>query len=64
MIKRIIAFFGFTETAKSQSDFSLFFHDASSAEKKKLLLEVVKEANKDQQKLINKYNQTFRHSAQ
>lgn len=41
---------------KQQTDFSEFFHKASAGEKKKLLLKVIKEANRDQQKLIDKYN--------
>lgn len=38
-----------------KTDFSAFFHDASSRDKKKLLKEVVREANKDQRELVEKY---------
>jgi len=38
-----------------KTDFSAFFRDASSQEKKKLLKEVVREANKDQRELIEKH---------
>ncbi len=38
-----------------KTDFSAFFRDASSQEKKKLLREVVREANKDQRDLVEKH---------
>ena len=56
MISKIKAFLGIKREGKPQTDFSLFFHTASSREKKKLLTEVMKEANKDQRALIEKYN--------
>ena len=45
-------FFGYEDTRKPITDFSEFFHNASAAEKKKLLTEVVREANKDQRDLL------------
>ncbi len=59
MIKKIKSFLGVVETKKPTNDFSDFFHNASSAEKKKLLIEVVREANKDQRALIERYNKTI-----
>lgn len=56
MIKIIKHFLGFNEAKKPTTDFSVFFHSASSAEKKKLLAGVVREANKDQRDLVSKYN--------
>ncbi len=44
---------------KPRTDFSDFFYNASSAEKKKLLTEVIREANKDQRALIERYNKTI-----
>lgn len=58
MIQKIKNFIGFSKEKKPTTDFSGFFHDASSAEKKKLLEQVVREANKDQRDLIEKYNRT------
>ena len=46
MIKTIKHFLGLNKTQKPTTDFSLFFHSASSAGKKKLLAGVVREANK------------------
>ena len=59
MITKIKAFFGIKAEGKPQTDFSEFFHNASSGEKKKLLTEVVREANKDQRELIDRYNSTI-----
>lgn len=56
MIKKIKKFIHSLNTKKTKTDFSEFFHNASAGQKKKLLLEVIKEANRDQQKLIEKYN--------
>jgi len=58
MISKIKHFLGFKTVKKSTTDFSTFFHTASSAEKKKLLVGVVREANKDQKDLVDKYNTT------
>ena len=49
---------GLSKDKKPTTDFSVFFHDASSAEKKKVLEQVVREANKDQRDLVEKYNRT------
>lgn len=56
MISKIKAFLGLKEAGKPKTDFSEFFHNASSATKKKLLTEVAREANKDQWELVEKYN--------
>lgn len=56
MIKVIKHFLGLNKAKKPTTDFSVFFHDASSAEKKKFLAGVVREANKDQRDLVNKYD--------
>lgn len=58
MIKKITHFLGLDNAKKPTTDFSEFFHSASSAEKKKLLMSVIREANKDQRDLVNKYNIT------
>lgn len=45
-------------TAKSaNNDFSAFFRDASEAEQKEVLLRVIKKANEEQRKVIQKYNE-------
>ena len=56
MIKKIKHFLGLNKDKEPTTDFSVFFHSASSAEKKKLLQTVVREANKDQRDLVKKYN--------
>lgn len=58
MMKKIKSFLGIKEAKEPTTDFSEFFHNASSAEKKKLLTEVVREANRDQRALIERYNRT------
>jgi hypothetical protein len=45
-------YFIIDKTEKVQSDFSLFFYNASSREKKKMFLEVAKQANQDQRKIL------------
>ena len=47
---------GFKRAKEPTTDFSAFFHNASSAEKKKLLESVVREANKDQRDLVKRYD--------
>lgn len=42
-----------------ETDFSVFFNTASSREKKKLLTEVVREANNDQKRMVEKYDEAF-----
>lgn len=56
MITKIKTFLGFKSEKQPITDFSAFFHNASSAEKRKLLESVVREANKDQRDLIKRYN--------
>lgn len=58
MITKIKKFIGLRYEKKPITDFSGFFHDASSAERKKVLEQVVREANKDQRDLVEKYNRT------
>jgi len=58
MIRKIKHILGFGEAKSPTTDFSDFFHRASSSEKKKLLEEVVREANKDQRDLVSRYNAT------
>jgi hypothetical protein len=49
-------YLGINASKKPATDFSTFFHNASSADKKKLFSGVVREANKDQRDLVEKYN--------
>ena len=56
MIRKIKTFLGFKRAKEPTTDFSAFFHNASSAEKKKLLESVVREANKDQRDLVKRYD--------
>jgi hypothetical protein len=56
MIQSIKHYLGLNVTKKPATDFSVFFHNASSADKKKLLSGVVREANKDQRDLVEKYD--------
>jgi hypothetical protein len=58
MMLKIKTFLGFKQGKEPTTDFSAFFHNASSAEKKKLLKSVVREANKDQRDLVQRYNMT------
>jgi hypothetical protein len=58
MIQKIKKFIGLSKGKKPTTDFSAFFHNATSSEKKKLLEQVVREANKDQRDLVEKYNRT------
>ncbi len=58
MIKKIKSFLGFSRSKQPTTDFSAFFHNTSSAEKKKLLESVVREANKDQRDLVERYRMT------
>ena len=60
MIRKIKEFFGCEDAKKPITDFSAFFHNASSAEKKKLLTEVVREANQDQKDLLERYERSNR----
>lgn len=56
MIRKIKTLLGFKRAKTPTTDFSAFFHNASSAEKKKLLESVVREANKDQRDLVKRYD--------
>lgn len=58
MMKKFLSFMGLRNSKKPTTDFSEFFHEASSADKKKLLQSVVREANKDQRDLVKKYKMT------
>lgn len=62
MIKKIKSLFGFRKSSNFRTDFSSFFHTASSSQKKKLLLEVVRDANKDQRELVKLYNRVHSRS--
>ncbi len=42
------------------SGFSTFFREASSSEKKKVIKKVIREANKDQRKLVEKADRLLR----
>lgn len=53
-LKRI---FGFKPAQKQKSDFSAFFYDASEQEQKEVLMRVIKKANEDQRKIIQKYDE-------
>jgi len=59
MIKDIFYKIFNSAAAKQESDFSSFFLNASSGEKKKLLKEVVREANSDQKKLVDNYRKIY-----
>lgn len=54
MIRKIKTFLGVKHEKEPTTDFSAFFHNASAAEKKKLLESVVREANKDQRDLVKR----------
>jgi len=56
MITKIKHFFGFGKSKKPTTDFSAFFRSASSEEKKKVLIDVVRKANKDQRDLVERYD--------
>ena len=58
MIKLLKRILGSKDAKKPTTDFSYFFHNASSGEKKKMLKSIVKEANKDQRDLVEKYNRS------
>ena len=57
MAEYILRFFGFGKTPVSKgvsSEFSRFFREASSGEKKKVFLDVAKKASADQRKILEK----------
>ncbi|OGM93436.1 hypothetical protein A2333_01975 [Candidatus Wolfebacteria bacterium RIFOXYB2_FULL_49_7] len=49
-IKQIIR-----KNSAPETDFSRFFYTASSGEKKKVMKQVIREANKDQKDMIKRY---------
>jgi hypothetical protein len=56
MMTCIKHFFAKDQNSKAEkSDFSAFFHDASSAEKMRVMKKVIRKANEDQRKVIEKY---------
>lgn len=56
MIKKITTLFSKKTNQQSTTDFSVFFHSTSSADKKKLLKAVIREANQDQRDIVKKYD--------
>lgn len=63
MMQKIKDLTGLRKAKKPATDFSAFFHNASAADKKKLLKEVVREANKDQRDLVEQYSRTIARTA-
>lgn len=61
MITRILHMFG--RDTKPSSDFSAFFVDSKARDKKKLIKEVVKKANEDQKKLVNRVEREYAKAA-
>ncbi|MBP6033998.1 MAG: hypothetical protein KA537_00805 [Candidatus Moranbacteria bacterium] len=61
MTEFIKRFFGFKSSKEKKSDFSAFFHDASAEEQKEVLMRVIKKANEDQRKVIEKYDKQMTH---
>jgi len=55
MIKKILQQFCCPQSAKASSAFSSFFTESSSGERKKIMEEVIKDTNKDQKALVEKY---------
>ncbi|HEY4483302.1 MAG TPA: hypothetical protein VI953_03965 [Candidatus Paceibacterota bacterium] len=55
MTRKLKEFLGIGKKKASGTEFSAFFRDAKSRDKKKLLESVVREANKDQRDLVEKY---------
>lgn len=53
MFKNIIKYLGSNKNHKD--DFSQFFRSATENEKKELILEAVRKANKEQRELVNQY---------
>lgn len=52
--------FSFWAPMPQKSDFSAFFYDASEDEQRKVLMRVIKKANEDQRKVMEKYNKLQR----
>ncbi len=62
MIKKIRSFLGLKQKAGT-TDFSDFFHHASSEEKTKVFREVLRGANEDQRKLVERYDREIANKA-
>ena len=58
MTNTIRKILGFYAPRKQETDFSAFFHNASAREKKKLLTQVMRQANADQRALVDSYRKT------
>ena len=58
MIKKIKSILGLNQAKKPNTDFSDFIHNASEYQKKKVLKEVLRQANQDQRALLEKYEQS------
>jgi len=43
-----------------KNDFSAFFRDAKSKEKKRVIMEIVRKSNADQREIIEKYNKKLK----
>lgn len=56
-------FFGFRPQKQAENDFSAFFHASKSGEKKKVLKQAIRGANKDQKELVEKYEKLFAKTA-
>jgi hypothetical protein len=52
-MNKLLQYLSLSKKETFQTDFSRFFHSASSAERKKVFLRVAKKATKDQQKMMN-----------
>lgn len=57
MTEFIARIFGSRKSQKRKSDFSAFFYDASEKEQKEVLMRVIRKANEDQRKVIEKYHE-------
>lgn len=55
MIKKLQNILRTKKLDNSPTDFSNFFHNASSSEKKKVLKSVIRKANEDQKNLVQRY---------
>ena len=60
MMHKISVFF---RGKKHRDDFSAFFRDTKSGEKKKFIKEVIRESNKDQRDLVERHKQMLTKSA-
>lgn len=57
MTKTLKKLFGIPEKKEPKTDFSVFFHTASSREKKKVLTDVMRKASADQKAVVDLYRQ-------